>query len=55
MTVTIDHDIASYLTEVEMTVHIGFQNFRTSCASIPCKLDFFFISGTRDKKKHNEI
>ena len=52
MAVTGDY-ISSNLTEAEMTMHIGFQNLCTTCASIPCKLDFVFISH-HDKTKHNE-
>ena len=40
--VTTDDNISSYLTEAEMTMHIEFQNLCAACASIPCKLDFFF-------------
>ena len=49
----VDDDISSYLTEAEMTVHIEFQNLCAACASIPCKLEFFFffISRTRDEIK----
>ena len=49
--VTTDDDISSYVTETEMTVHIGFLNLCTACASIPYKLDLFFLSRTCDKTK----
>ena len=41
----------SYLTEAEMTMYIGFQHLCVTCASILCKLDFFFISRTCNKTK----
>ena len=43
--------VSSYVTETEMTVHIGFLNLCTACASVPFKLGLFFISRTRDKNK----
>ena len=38
-------------TETEIIRHIGFLNLFTTCASIPYKLDLFFLSHTCDKTK----
>ena len=50
-TVITNDDIFSYVTEAEMTVHIGLLNLYSASASTPYKLRFFFISPARDKKK----
>ena len=50
-TVITNDDIFSYVTEAEMTVHIGLLNLYSASASTPYKLRFFFISHARDKKK----
>ena len=51
MAVTFDDDISSYVTETEMTRPIGFLNLSTACASLPYKLDLFFLSRTHDKTR----
>ena len=40
-TVTTNDDIFSYVTEAEMTVHIGLLNLYSASASTPYKLTFF--------------
>ena len=50
-TVITTDDIFSYVTEAEMTVHIGLLNLYSASASTPYKLRFIFISHARDKKK----